>query len=688
MKDLKALHPQLIEEFLSYKSNFTADEKKTIKKIALFSDNAHGDQKRKSGEPYIIHPLKVSQTLIDIGMDMPSVCAGLLHDIIEDTSYSFDDIKSLFGEEIATLVDGVTKISNIDVSSKTEQEAQTIRKMFFAMSKDPRVIIIKLADKLHNMTTLQFLNQNRAREIAFECLDVYAPLADRLGINTLKTRLEDEAFKVIKPQAYKQIEAYIEDQVGASGEFLKEVEHMVKRLLGDHKITDIKIESRIKHIYSIYQKMRRRTRELSEIKDIYGMRIICNSVVECYTILGLVHSLFTPVDGQFKDYIAMPKANDYQSLHTTVVVNWNKKATQLEMQIRTYEMDAVANFGVASHWAYKAETGREKSLIAWKKVDDKERYLKMINRMKNWQDEIKNSDNFMEDITNNLLKETIVVFTPKGKAIELPQGATALDFAYIIHTDIGNHTQLSKVNGVAVPLSEPLKNTDIVEIITSANAHPKENWLRYAVTQSARRKIKAYLNKHDSSIIFAKNLIVKNLNQNQGLKEHRLEKKEVHEKGDIKKEVKGSNDTSTLLVDDGKNIMLSFAKCCHPVKGDPIIGYVSRGRGVIVHKKSCPNLPNMTEIKDRLISVSWDNNRPSGIYKFAVVSKVINDLFGEIESAVKKYGGILLEGKIDDDNGVTLSGTFTLEIPSGISFKMMMKSLNSINRIEKIEKRG
>ena len=690
----KAIHPDLTESLLMRLENFSSKDKAFLKKVMLFADNAHGNQCRKSGEPYIIHPIAVAKTLVDIGMDVPTIAAGLLHDVLEDTDYTFKDIESMFSKEIASLVDGVTKIRNIDVTSKSEQEAQTIRKMFFAMVDDPRIIIIKLADKLHNMRTLKYLTSQRAREIAFECLDVYAPLSDRLGINMLKVRLEDEAFRVIKPEAYKQIEDYINEQSDAQEEFLEDAKKTIEENLSVFGIDSktVKIYSRVKHMYSIYQKMRRRGREVSQIQDIYGMRIICNGIVECYTILGLIHELWTPVDAHFKDYIAAPKANNYQSLHTTVVVNSQKKAKQLEIQIRTYEMDAVANYGVASHWAYKAETGREKAVGGWKEAEDKERFLKLINRMKNWQEEIKESDNFMEDITNNLLKDTIVVFTPKGKPIELPLGSTALDFAYAIHTEVGNKCQMAKANGNIIALSEPLKNTNIVEIITSQNAAPRENWLKYAFTQSARRKIKSYLNKHDSSIMFTKDLVVKNLDKTLGQKADPASTKADEAKKEtfatpsekVKTEVETSKNTDSLSVGADKNMMISFAKCCHPVKGDPIIGYVSRGRGVIVHRKDCPNIPNMAEIKDRMISVSWDDDRPSNIYRFKIISKRISDLFGEIESAVKKHNGNLLEGRLEDNDGVMLCGTFKLEVPATVSSKKIIKAISAIPSVDAI----
>ena len=681
----KSIHPSLVNAFYKKLNGFPQEEKRMLKRVMLFADNAHENQCRKSGEPYIIHPIAVAETLIDIGMDSPTVAAGLLHDVLEDTKYTFADLEENFSQEIASLVDGVTKIKNIDVTSKTEQEAQTIRKMFFAMVNDPRIIIIKLSDKFHNMKTLKYLDPKRAREIAFECLDVYAPLSDRLGINALKIKLEDEAFKVLNPDVYKQIEEYINEQVDDQERFLENTENVIKENLVKYTIKNIEISSRIKHMYSIYQKMRRRGREVNQIQDIYGMRIICNSIVECYTILGIIHGLWTPVDGHFKDYIAMPKANNYQSLHTTVVVPYEKKVKQLEIQIRTFEMDAVANYGVASHWAYKAESGREKVVGGWNETDDKERFIKLVNRMKNWREEIQKSDDFMQEITSNLLKDSIVVFTPKGKAVELPAGSTALDFAYAIHTEVGNKCHMAKANGNIIALSEPLKNTDIVEIITSQNATPRENWLKYAFTQSARRKIKSYLNKHDSSVMFAKDLIVKNLDKTINQKSDNFEQDEQKKgQSQVVTKVDSSKNTSSLSVENEKNIMISFAKCCHPVKGDPIIGYVSRGRGVIIHRADCTNIPNMSEIQSRIISVSWDDDKPSNIYKFKIVAKRINDLFGEIEGAVRKYNGNLLEGRLDDNDGVMLCGTFTLEVPSSVSVRKITKSISAIPSVDVI----
>ena len=715
----EAVHPALIRERLKGFADLPIDQRRELRKYAIFADKAHGNQLRKSGEPYMIHPFAVAKTLHDIGMDCPTMAAGLLHDVLEDTEYTPEDIRKLdpkHGDEIVKLVDGVTKIRNVDVTSKSEQEAQTIRKMFFAMVDDPRVIIIKLADKLHNMSTLQYLDPKRAREIAFECLDIFAPLADRLGINTLKIKLEDQAFKVIKPEDYAVIRDYISAQSAAQQSFFSQVESIIKENLKKNDINGVQISSRVKHLYSIYQKMRRRGRKVSQIQDIYGMRIICKNEIKCYTILGLIHKLWTPVEGHFKDYIAMPKANNYQSLHTTVIIDdvplpiscepdevgkgpstaaaddaaksnevrSEKRVVQLEIQIRTYAMDNTANYGMAAHWAYKAESGREKSMGVLKDADDKNKFLKLVARMQNWKDEIQDNDNFMEDITSNLLKDTIVVFTPRGKAIELPLGSTALDFAYAIHSDIGNKCQMAKANGNIIALSEPLKNTDIVEIITAQNAAPRESWLKYAFTQSARRKIKSYLNKHDSNVVFAKNLIVKNLDK-PGQKANELKKEALARPDEpVKTVVNAPKSTNSLSVGQDKNTMISFAKCCHPVKGDPIIGYVSRGRGIIVHREDCPNIPNMTEISDRMISVSWDDDRPYNIYKFKIVSKRIGDIFGEVESAIKKYNGNLLEGRLDDDDGVMLCGTFRLEVPAAVSAKKIIKLISSIPSVAAI----
>lgn len=673
------VHKDLIEDFeKKLDGKYSQSDKDFIMKAAVFADYAHKDQLRKSGEPYIIHPLSVATILVNLGMDKETISAGLLHDVIEDTPYTYKDLENEFSPSVANIVEGVTKIEAIQVKSSSEAESETIRKMFFAMSKDPRVIIVKLADKLHNMRTLQFLLPSRSREIARECLDVFAPLADRLGISTLKADLEDEALRILHPDVYILISEHMRSHYSERTEFLKEAEIKIRETLEKNNIHNYKINTRIKHPYSIYTKMRRRGKEIGEIFDVLGCRIVCSSVSECYTILGLVHTIWPPVEGRFKDYIAMPKANNYQSLHTTVLADG---ASVLEIQICTYEMEAVAAFGVASHWSYKAQSGSSSDSSTSKKTMD-EGYQRLMARLASWSDEIKENDSFMDEIKGDMLRDTIVVFTPKGKSVELPLGSTALDFAYLIHTEVGNQTLAAKANGKIIPLSEPLENTDVVEIVTSPKAHPRENWLKYAHTLSARRKIKAWLNKNDENILFQQNLIVK---QKEGPKQEEHQATLSSESEIVKSRERSEHKGGGLKLGDEKNLMVSFAHCCNPVKGDPIIGYVSRGRGIIVHRRDCKNLPNMSEIKDRIIDVEWDSDTPSVIKRFRITSRRTFNIFTEIESAIKRYSAKLLEGRLDDDDGVSLVGTFMIEATTEDEMKKVIKAIRSMPNVDRIE---
>lgn len=676
------IHKDLLDDFeKSLEGKYSAEDKAFIMKAAVFADNAHKDQLRKSGEPYIIHPFSVAKILVDLNMDKATIAAGLLHDVIEDTPYTYKDIETEFSPTVANIVEGVTKIEAIQVKSSSEAESETIRKMFFAMSKDPRVIIVKLADKLHNMRTLQFLLPARSREIARECLDVFAPLADRLGISTLKADLEDEALRILHPDVYILISEHMRSHYSERTEFLKEAEEKIREKLEANNIHNYKINTRIKHPYSIYTKMRRRGKEIGEIFDVLGCRIVCTTVSECYTILGLVHTIWPPVEGRFKDYIAMPKANNYQSLHTTVL---SKGASLLEIQICTYEMEAVAAFGVASHWSYKAASGSSSDSSASKKTMD-EGYQRLMARLASWSDEIKENDSFMDEIKGDMLRDTIVVFTPKGKSVELPLGSTALDFAYLIHTEIGNTTLSAKANGKIIPLSEPLENTDVIEIITSPKAHPRENWLKYAHTLSARRKIKAWLNKNDENILFQQNLIVKQKENQKHLDEEHTPQLTSEDEIVTSRERNEHKGSGGLKLGSEKNIMVSFAHCCNPVKGDPIVGYVSRGRGIIVHRKDCKNLPNMSEIADRIIDVEWDSDTPSVIKRFRLTSRRTFNIFTEIENAIKRFSAHLVEGRLDDDDGVSLVGTFMIEATNDEEMKKVIKAVRSMPNIDRLE---
>jgi len=665
------MHEELTNRFVQKAFRYSKDEQKIIREAAEFAAIAHGDQKRHSGEPYIIHPFAVGEILMNLQMDVDTVVAGILHDTLEDTPVTYDELLTKFGKIVADLVEGETKISALRAKNKSQQESETIRKMFFAMAEDVRVIIIKLADKLHNMRTLQHLTPTRAREIASETLDIFAPLADRLGMSWLKGELEDQSLKILKPETYNYIEGYLLSKKSERTAYLGRVEKIIYRACGEQGLANVEINSRTKHTYGVYMKMKKRKKELEEIGDILGVRIICDTVNECYTLLGVVHKLWPPIEGRFKDYIAMPKANNYQSLHTTVMALDGKL---MEVQIRTRDMHATAEYGVAAHWIYKADSGvGEKH---WKEKES-EQFSRILNKLKSWSNEIEQSESFLDDIKGELLKDTIYVFTPKGHIVELPNHATALDFAYQIHTEVGNHTTGAKADGSIIPLSMPLKNTQVIEILTSPNAHPTLNWLRMAKTTSAKRKIRSWLNKNDDSLIIDKNIIAK---KKAPTAAPETEVQPVLTEGDIVRSVVDHSRLS-FKVGDEKNMMISLAKCCNPHKGDKIIGYVSRGRGIIVHRTNCHNLKNMAEIKERSVEVEWETAEPKLTRRFKVVSHVTQDLFAEIEGAIRKYKGHLIEGRLAEEDQERLNGSFTMEVANEEDFKKVVKSIQAVPSI-------
>ncbi len=670
------MYEQLIERFIQKAFKYPKADQEKILAAATYSASKHNNQKRASGEPYIIHPLAVGEILIQLKMDADTIVAGLLHDTIEDTDTTYDELAELFGQSVADMVESETKISNLKAMSRSAQEAETIRKMFFAMSKDIRVIIIKLADKLHNMRTLQHLKPERAKEIAGETLDIFAPLADRLGISWLKAELEDLSLKILKPDTFQYIQDYLLSKKGEQTAYLNRIEKSIYRACGDANLSDVLVTSRAKHTYSVYMKMKKRKKEIDEIFDILGVRILCNTLTECYTILGVIHRLWPPIEGRFKDYIAMPKANNYQSLHTTVMALDGKL---MEIQIRTKEMHFTAEYGVAAHWTYKSETGSDSG--TWSKMDN-DQFSKIISKLKTWSSEIESSESYMEDIKGELLKDTIYVFTPQGHIVELPKNATPLDFAYQIHTEVGNHTTGAKADGSIIALNTPLKNTQVIEILTSPNARPRVQWLRYVQTSSARKKIKAWLNKYDENILIDKDIIAKRkISEAQPKVEQPLPP--PTDDDDIVRQVVDLS-RMKFVVGDEKNMMIHIAQCCSPVRGDDIVGYISRGRGIIVHKRGCPNLKNMSEIVDRSIEVEWETESPKLTKRFSVSSKRTYDLFGEIEGTLRKFKGHLIEGRLHDDEEGKLIGTFTMEVQQEDDFKKIIKNLKTIPSINTI----
>lgn len=661
----------IITTFQSKLDLFSGKDRRKIQAALNKAIELHGNQKRLSGEPYIIHPVSVASILIDMKMDAMTVMAALLHDTVEDTGYTLEELQNDFGEETARLVNGVTKISGVKLSKKNEQEAESIRKMLIAMTQDIRVIIIKLADKLHNISTVHFLPPERAKRFARECLDIYAPLAERLGISWMKSELEDLAFKELNPEAYNHIRQTVHEDVEKYRETLNRVQDEIKseaRKAG-YKVTT---SARTKHIYSIYRKTKRRHISLQEISDILGIRVICRTNQECYILMGLVHSLYTPIEGKFKDYIAMPKANKYQSLHTTVMV---PNGLILEIQIRTEEMHNRAEHGIAAHWAYKKN-------IKLNGEDDIN--LSVINKMKEWQSSMYNSREFLEEIQRDLLKDTIYVFTPAGQILELPKGSTPIDFAYRVHTQLGNNCIGAKVDGKISPLNRPLENSQMVEIQTSPNARPNINWLKFVKTSTARSKIRQWLNKNDENYIIESSIIAKKKAPAVLPGESKKGKKTAAaEPGAVVREFFDKARLG-LSVNKEKNFLIKTATCCRPAPGDSIIGYISHSRGIIVHRTDCKNLQHIENIKDRLIEVEWEISSPRKIYTFSILSKEVSNLFSEIENILKPFSGHLLRGSLHENEKNLLEGEFMIELNRAKDLYKVKKGVAAIPNVLQI----
>jgi len=651
-----------IVKFEAKLSRYTDSRRAKIIEAMEFSRKKHGEQKRLSGEPFFIHPLEVASILVDMQMDYETIIAALLHDVLEDTKTSEDEMTERFGADIVSLVDGVTKISTVKAKSKTIQEAETLRKMLIAMTKDIRVIIIKLADKLHNMSTLEFMEPDKQKTIAAECLEIYAPMADRLGMSWLKAELEDLSLKYLNPTAYNHIREALDVREKENTAYLQRVERAILKEVRMEGV-EISVSTRAKHIYSIYRKMKTQGKDLEDIYDILGIRIRANTPQECYTLLGTVHRLWPPIEGRFKDYIAMPKANKYQSLHTTVMCYEGKR---LEIQIRTHDMHRTAEFGVAAHWAYKQSSSQKL------KSQDHD----FINKLKRWNSLSIPSAEFLDNIKKELLKDSIYVFTPRGHIIELPKNSTAIDFAYHIHTDVGHHCVGAKADGAIIPLNAPLKNTQVIEIMTSPHGSPNLNWLKFVKTGKARSRIRQWLNKHDENLFLDKNIIAKKKPSLPPPPAAPPESRE-EEPREIVKEVL-NKERIVFKIGNEKNMMISLAGCCNPSTGDDIIGYVSRGRGIIVHKKSCPNLPHITDFVHRTIEVEWEATSPRTTRRFRVTSRRTNDLFSEIEGAIRKYKGHLIEGRLEEDDKAHLTGCFTMEMDNEEDYKKALKSIRTI----------
>jgi len=665
---------ETITAFEKKLENYADDDRRRILSAAKASRTLHEGQSRDSGEPYFIHPLQVAEILLEFNLDASTVAAALLHDVLEDTKMTRQDLRREFGRDVDALVNGVTKIATVKAQNKNVQETETIRKMLLAMVKDIRVILIKLADKLHNMRTLEYKNEKRRREIAQETLDIYAPLAGRLGISWLKDELEDLSLKHLNHETYDQIKTFVRQKKQDRADYLERIKNAIHKRAAEAGL-EIEVDARAKHFYSIYEKMKRRNKPLDEIYDSLGIRILARDETACYTILGLVHRLWPPIEGRFKDYIAMPKANRYQSLHTTVLSYGGR---MLEIQIRTFEMHRTAEYGVAAHWLYK-EQGRGK------RSDSHD--LAIMHRVRDLDGQRITSSEFLEEIKREILKDCIYVFTPKGDAIQLPKGSTAIDFAYHIHTEVGNHTSGAKADGSIIPLKAELKNTQVIEVMTSPSAHPHLNWLRYAHTSRARSKIRHWLNKHDENLIIDRSIVARRKQEEPA--ESKTEEQAPQQPAQAPAQNKIFDQRKVgVRIGNDRNFMIHFAGCCNPTTGDDIVGYVSRGRGIIVHKHNCPNLKLIPDYEERAIDVEWETVSPRATRRFKVTARKTSDLFSEIEGAVRKLNGHLIEGRVEENDTGNLEAYFTMELDRRDHVKKVMKSIRTVPAVMNIQDAG
>ena len=692
-KDVEFKH--LIDTIHSYLPKAKCDD---VTKAYQLAEEAHKDQRRVSGEPYILHPLAVAQILADMKIDTTTITASLLHDVVEDTSYTLDDLKKMFGKEVAFLVDGVTKLSRLNYRTKEDQQLNSMRKMFLAMAKDVRVVVIKLADRLHNMRTLRYMRSDKQKRIAQETLEIFAPLAHRLGIFNIKWELEDLSFRYLEPDKYYDLVDQMKQKRHVREEIVNEAIDVLKKALDEAHI-HCEINGRPKHFYSIYKKMKKDNRDLSQVYDLFAIRVIVDDVKDCYGVLGIVHSLWKPLPYRFKDYIAMPKPNNYQSLHTTVI---GTRGQPVEIQIRTWEMHRIAEYGVAAHWRYK-EGNQTANKDAF---DEKMGWLRILLE---WQD-TSNPKEFVNALKLDAFSDEVFVFSPRGDVIDLPQGAIPIDFAYRIHTDVGHRCVGAKINGKIVPLDYKLKNGDIVEIITSKVGKPSLDWLNIVGSSESRSKIRSWFKKENREENIAKGLDAlerecKRLGHdwkalNVGGRLGRVAKQmnagseddlvaavgyggfavntvlikllELHKK-DLQKQEEKTNSLAALeklktkkpvkhngtgiLVKGEPGLLVRLAKCCSPVPGDPIIGFITRGRGVSVHRADCPNVTHGQNDVDRLIDVEWDYD---GNERFEVNMEIVaydrTGIMAEIMAtlAEMKISILSVNAKTSDTKNVTI----------------------------------
>ena len=614
---------QLVDTLQTYLPD---DQIRKILEAYEFGATFHKGQTRKTGEPYITHPIAVAQELSEMHLDSEAICAAILHDVVEDTAATLEEIENQFGEEVALIVDGVSKLDQIQFRSRAEAQAESFRKMMLAMIEDIRVILVKLSDRLHNMQTLGAMPAQKKKRIARETLDIYAPIANRLGINRLKVQLEDLGFKHLHPYRYRVLENALKKSKGSQKQIVRRISDQFSKAMAEDGISG-QVIGRQKHLYSIYRKMAEKKRVLSDVVDVYGFRIIVDDVSTCYQTLGLVHQLYKPMPGRFKDYIAIPRINGYQSLHTTL---FGPKGLPLEVQIRTQDMDRVAESGVASHWIYKA--GEKSDATPQRRARE---WLANLAELQ----QSGTSEEFLESVKVDLFPDKIYVFTPKGDIMPLPKGATTVDFAYAVHTDIGNRTVAAKINRGLVPLRTPLQNGQTVEIITSRGAKPNPNWLTFVRSAKARTSIRNHMKnlRSTESVDLGKRLLDRSLKDlSSSLRKigkvrmsEALEDLALNNTAELFEQIGlgerlapltaryliGAEDegervenVASLVIAGTEGMVISYAKCCYPLPGDDVMGYLTAGRGVVIHRNNCGNLSNFRKQPEKWIAVSWEKD--------------------------------------------------------------------------------
>ena len=708
---------------------------KLIMKAYNYAKEKHGDQLRKSGEPYIIHPLQVAYILADLGLDEATICAALLHDVVEDTDTTHEDLVRDFGEEIAEMVAGVTKLGELKYPISTEErQVENYRKMFLAMGKDIRVIIIKLADRLHNLRTLKYLRRDRQIANAKETMELYAPLANRLGIYSLKWELEDLAFKYLYPEDYRELVEGINKKRDERLKFIEKIMDDIRVQLKKQKI-DAEVTGRAKHLYSIYRKMKRDNKTLDQIYDLFALRILVNSVKDCYAALGVVHEMYSPMPGRFKDYIAVPKPNMYQSIHTTLL---GENGTPFEVQIRTWEMHRVAEYGIAAHWAYKeANYGSKKGQKVVSVKNDK---LDWLRETLEWQKDMKDPQEFLNTLKTELFEDEVYVFTPKGKILVLPRDATPIDFAYSIHEEVGNHMIGCKINSKMMPIITKLQNGDIVEILTSdSQKGPSRDWLKFIKTTKAKSKIQSWFKKSQrtENIEKGKELIDKEIKRlgfthedlfkqeyvnaaldrykfknlddmyasvgfgaisqvkiiSRMLEEYRKNHKEdnieekIEELTSKRKNIRPSS--SGVIVKGIDNCLVKLSKCCNPVPGDDIIGYITKGRGVSVHRTDCVNVKDLLKDEDRIIDVYWYTEKAAAYN--VDISIFANDRTGLLADIIQVLNDLktklmALNSKATKEHIATIE--ITIEVENVEELNKVLRELRKVDSVYEVTRKN